>query len=347
MVKSHFFLIILVLGFCFSCNNPKSPKNEDKFEIVDLSQVIIVDSLSSVIEKKIVCPLETKEDAIIGRITKVILNDGEIYILDANQAKALYKFGYDGKLLGIYNHTGRGPGEYIRPYDFDIFENGKDLLILGDGKRFIRVDKDFNWIRDIQLEFNSFYFCCLHDLIINQSTTQTGEIKVSNLKGELMQTYLVKDNSSNFYASKPFSKYDNNLYYIRFACDTIFTITNDSIHTSKILTNNPFGSIRGFSEDDYSEVIIFARHVIIVNKRNGEKYLINSETTMDLFGSNINPQIEFFGLSGGFLVAIIEPQQLLEQVNIMKQAGSNTSQVAINLSNLKPTSNPIIVLMRL
>lgn len=62
--------------------------------------------------------LETNDESLIGRITKVMFYNDEIFILD--RSNSIIRFSKDGRHLHTYAHFGEGPAEYVGMEDFDI-----------------------------------------------------------------------------------------------------------------------------------------------------------------------------------------------------------------------------------
>ena len=73
-------------------------------------------------------PLETKDDCLIGSIDKIIYNDGTYFISD-NQQNRIFLFGDKGEHLFTLDKIGKGPGEYIDIWDFDVDKN-RNIYVL-------------------------------------------------------------------------------------------------------------------------------------------------------------------------------------------------------------------------
>ncbi|WP_300502297.1 6-bladed beta-propeller [uncultured Duncaniella sp.] len=84
----------------------------------------------SIFEFKDYLLLETNEHSTLTRCSKIVFNDDNVYILDAN--KRIVAFGPDGRFLREYSHIGQGPGEYTYLGDFNIVN---DSLYLLDGMK--------------------------------------------------------------------------------------------------------------------------------------------------------------------------------------------------------------------
>lgn len=92
-------LKLLVLIFSFSCDPPKVVENGEvktiPFQIKDMVDV----NLSDVVDVNKTIKLEINEEALIGKIDKVIQNGDRIYILDRQIAKSLFCFKNTGEFL--------------------------------------------------------------------------------------------------------------------------------------------------------------------------------------------------------------------------------------------------------
>jgi len=79
--------------------------------------------------EKIVKP-ESTEASVFGDIGRIkVLENGEIYILDRDNRRAIFKFDPQGKFLKRYGQAGQGPGEYQYPISFDVGPGG-DIYLL-------------------------------------------------------------------------------------------------------------------------------------------------------------------------------------------------------------------------
>ena len=124
-------LVISLLIFLISCNNIQE-EEEDNFENFDII------NLKDGIEKSIrytkttnyVC-LDTTKKALFAYIDKLIIKDNKIYILDTRAKQKVLCFNFEGDHIRNYGRLGKGPGEYTKPFDFDIGDNG-DVYIFSN-----------------------------------------------------------------------------------------------------------------------------------------------------------------------------------------------------------------------
>ena len=113
------------------------PKNEDMNHF-DLSPYL--DSIKFV-------KLEFTDESIIGKITKSVIYEDRIYILD-DQTNSLFIFDMEGKYIHKISDVGQGPGEYIQLDFFDIDRENKQIVL---------TDLMAYWIMRYDMEGNFLY----------------------------------------------------------------------------------------------------------------------------------------------------------------------------------------------
>ena len=103
-------------------NSLSSILNKYSIEITQL-----VDSVSFI-------KLETKNECLIGRISKVFFIDNRFFIHE-KQTSTILVFDVSGKFLYKFGNKGRGPGEYVQISSFLLDEKKKMLMIYDDSSR--------------------------------------------------------------------------------------------------------------------------------------------------------------------------------------------------------------------
>ena len=76
-----------------------------------------------------VVPLETKDECLLGYVSKVEVVDGNYYVLDG-QRKAVFVFDGQGTFLRRIGIVGHGHGEYERASDFTVDRDRGRVVIL-------------------------------------------------------------------------------------------------------------------------------------------------------------------------------------------------------------------------
>lgn len=151
LIQYRFFVSIFVLlVFCFhSCSTQEA---KDKGNIaIDVNRNDRV-SLSDIVEKIELFPLETNKDSWLsfplGEPDKVVRYNGDFYFLDKDQ-DVIFVFDPEGMFLKRIDRKGRGPGEYISIYDFNINRFTNNLEILSSESRCIYV-YDLETLRPVE-----------------------------------------------------------------------------------------------------------------------------------------------------------------------------------------------------
>jgi len=348
-MKSIIGLLVIFIVLSFgSCKNITQNIIPDKNKSLEFStkKAIKIFKLSSLVKKTILIPLSTTDTNLIGQIKRIKFNNNSIYILDSDQSKSLSRFSMDGNLISIYHKEGKGPNEYIRPYDFDFASGKGDLTILADADKLIHLNIDLLPINDTWLKFRSFHFIYHKNRIYHQSDTSDGELKISNFSGKLLSNFFSQDNHGNFYSGNPFSRYQDEAFFIRFNCDTIYKIIGNRPLPYRTILDNQYGSLHAYWQSNYYEVFNFTSNLLIYNKSTRSINCIGKHTNDDILNTSVNV-LHFFNLYNDQLVGLIEPVDLLKS-NSQLSFAKNVSWPNDSLFSLiSITSNPIIFIIYL
>jgi len=110
--------------------------------IVDLEpSVLETIYLEDLIDSVWYIPLETKENSVIGKITKVLFTKEKIFICDAEITHSIFCFNHSGKALFVIRDRGRGPGQYLTLTGFDVDTLNREVVIYDAQQRaFLKYD---------------------------------------------------------------------------------------------------------------------------------------------------------------------------------------------------------------
>lgn len=126
MKKQIWILILILLA---SCQTRDNGKPDTAIIPIRLDWEKVVDELDysyMVKDSVLVVPLETRDDCLIGEITKMVYQNNLIYVSD-KKSKAIYVFNTAGKLMMKLRAVGNGPGEYLNITSFAV--RGTDIVI--------------------------------------------------------------------------------------------------------------------------------------------------------------------------------------------------------------------------
>jgi hypothetical protein len=146
-------VILILIIFITSCNNNTAENN--KFKGVNLSElekkelmeyqieqtpkhIINVSDFDKMISTKMInnvkyVKLESKPESLIGEISKIIVDEDMIIVLDRFVSNNLYIFSMEGKFVSKIKKFGEGPNEVLQIYDFCLDKKKKEIVVF-DGK---------------------------------------------------------------------------------------------------------------------------------------------------------------------------------------------------------------------
>lgn len=279
-------LTLLIIILFINCSNKKRDFNEStktsSFNNLNKDIVLVdLDTLNASLAKysDFYCsvkyvPLETTDDALIGKIKHIQLINDTLYILDGTSAKSLFVFNFEGRFIRKIGKVGKGPGENIQPMSFSIDETKNEIYILDESLQKINVyKKDGSFKRQIILSQKVRSSC----LRINQNKLYL------DTKPYLSQStnYLLREldndgqNQELKFDLKRYNKGWNKLLHLEGA-GTIFKGTDDlkfvelfmdtifSISSSEI---RPFVAIRSkdiISRNELSEIMKIQNDNVLV-----------------------------------------------------------------------------------
>ncbi|MCH6235617.1 6-bladed beta-propeller [Cognataquiflexum rubidum] len=146
MILRKNYLILIVLISVFSC------ENERKQNVYNLT--IDIESVSGISHSDIfkgysIVPLETNRNTLIGEISKIILSENLIFVLDSKISNSVFIYSKNGKLVNKIESKGTGPGELFSPVNIEINEEDKELIVF-DGKlgKFLYYDFKGNFLKE-------------------------------------------------------------------------------------------------------------------------------------------------------------------------------------------------------
>lgn len=108
----------------------------DSHQSVDNTTVIEIDvnnskdyDFSYFFDTCYIVPLQTTDAALIGDVSKVIVKDENIFILDSRKSKSVFIYDWKGQLKNRISNLGEGPGQYLSPSIMSIPESDSLIYI--------------------------------------------------------------------------------------------------------------------------------------------------------------------------------------------------------------------------
>lgn len=127
--KTLLFLLLFILLLSCSHGNHSIYNMDCPTLEIPLNRQDTFKLFDSFFKLKRLVVLETKDECMIRKISKVAFYKDKVFILDSMEKK-IFVFNDKGDFLKSYNHYGQGPGEYISLADFTVKD---DTLYLLDG----------------------------------------------------------------------------------------------------------------------------------------------------------------------------------------------------------------------
>lgn len=142
-------MILLFTTILVGCGGNLSKQRDDNLLVLTIDWNGVVDKFdySSMVEDSVLMiPLETREDCLIGEVTKLIYQNDLIYVAD-EISKSIFVFDLSGKFVTKVHSPGNGPGEYVNITGFVVY--GDDIIIYDHmmGRLFF-YDANGQFIRD-------------------------------------------------------------------------------------------------------------------------------------------------------------------------------------------------------
>ncbi|XOV92132.1 MAG: 6-bladed beta-propeller [Bacteroidota bacterium] len=239
MKTTIFICCIILLSACSQESGESDGKAIKGIQKIDISGELYDNNYLGVIEIKNIIPLEYSTQSLVGSIDKIITYKDYIFILDSEETKSVFCFVNDGTFQFKINAIGKGPGEFTKPFDFDINIFNHQIEILDSYQRKIVVyDMVGNFLDEIKLDRQVMSFCS-----INQSSYLLhldGRDFMDKGKTNLYQVWdkskgilhsNVFDYGSTDAESIPneYTRFDKSIHFVHAWTDTIYSCNTDGI----------------------------------------------------------------------------------------------------------------------
>lgn len=227
-------IYILLIVLVTSCNKIIDISDKTLYSDLDHYQSIPTERLFSKIE---IIPLETNEQSLIQRISKVIEYNLCLYILDSRQ-KAILIFDKTGKFISKIHTVGRAPSEYSLLYDIAINTYSETLDALDPMGKIITYDLKGNYISSIYLPHPPMAYHLIS--ILNKDSillhtepyiTTDYTFRIFSRKADSITKQFYKQQEFIAWNIKgPLQVYKDTLYYSQAIHNEVYKIINDSLY---------------------------------------------------------------------------------------------------------------------
>lgn len=152
--------IIYTMIICYvivsaGCKNKKEEEVFKDYPTIklDLSNEPVFIKPDSLLGEKVIIPLETTDESIIGEINKLEIVHDTLYILDDDQ-DMIFLFDKTGKYITRIADIGRGPEEYLYIDDFHI-DGDIIYVIAGGNQKVFCYDLQGKFLSSFSTEFSA------------------------------------------------------------------------------------------------------------------------------------------------------------------------------------------------
>ena len=229
-VLIYTLLIVLVT----SCNKTIDISYKTLHSDLDHYQSIPTEKLFSKIE---IISLETNEQSLIQKISKVIEYNSRLYILDSRQ-KAILIFDKAGKFISKIHTVGRAPSEYSLLYDIAINTYSETLEALDPMGKIITYDLKGNYISSIYLPHPPMAYHLIsilnkYSILLHTEPyiTTDDTFRIFSRKADSITKQFNKQQEFIAWNIKgPLQVYKDTLFYSQAIHNEVYKIINDSLY---------------------------------------------------------------------------------------------------------------------
>ncbi|MEX0724068.1 MAG: 6-bladed beta-propeller [Gracilimonas sp.] len=352
-------LVLFLFSVLIGCNDNFKDANHAITEIdVDKADSVYV---SDFVKQVTYIPLSNTNRTLIGNVDKVRMDEDRIYVLDMYQSVGVFVYDHSGNFLFKIQNFGRGPGEFMGPYDFTIdYENDEIVIYDARGMKICFYDKETGqFLREKLFEFRFRRFEAISDGFLFHTDNRPNPniccniIKTDKDLNIIDEFVRVKDGMRGAFFMTPtnFSKHDDTLFFYSHNDYNIYSSVNGdfSIYKSfdfgeknapeeyyvdselekrdKILGDN-VGMILSFFKNDNMEYIMYSadnKFYTRISSSRSEKVI---HTNTDLFVNDMNIGPEFVFALETFENSIIWAVQPYVLTNFLEKKRNELSEEA-------------------
>ena len=142
-------IISLIYYLCASCSQSMEDDSNGKPIRMSIFSVDVQmdkpEKISAISESVEIIQLQTLEDNILGRVTKIAVTDNFIFV--ASFKEGLFQFDKKGQFIRQIGSVGKGPGEY-KSVPSMLVDSDKELIYVASSPKIISYDFEGNLINE-------------------------------------------------------------------------------------------------------------------------------------------------------------------------------------------------------
>lgn len=148
-MRKNTITILFLACIAFSCSTKIKNKDIDIINYAIQADKKLKDTLVDSVKFIKLLEPETNQ---FSSISKIILKENYIYILDKYGSGGIFVFDKNGKFISPIGKIGRAENEYIKAWDFDVTQNGVIVYDRG-GKKLLWYTKEGIFIKSKKTDF--------------------------------------------------------------------------------------------------------------------------------------------------------------------------------------------------
>jgi hypothetical protein len=187
-------------------------------------------------------PLETSQNTLVGRVSKIIVTDSLIFI--STIPYKLMAFDYSGRFVRNYGNVGRGPGEFIHISDFAVSFDRSRVYIMTTGGIRLAYDMSADFLHATKV--NASHFIPYNDTLFvyhldnrrpmaDQSRLPGAPVGVSvffsDLQGNMRESYMYRHlvESPTIVFLPILYHSENSVRFFERLVDSLYTVTPEAL----------------------------------------------------------------------------------------------------------------------
>lgn len=228
---------------CLACGRHANQPN-DTFSFAIDTITVLEDNdtpVDSIIKSIEYVKLQSFENTLIGKVSKIIVTEDHIVVADTWMAKAVFIFDRKGNAQAVISRLGRGPQEYTSLDDVAVTPDQKQIAVLDNGSaKVIYYDMDGKFIKRQEIPLWASNMEFIDDrtmLYTTYGTSKRDDIPaemclhyVDTNMNILKSTFPTPQNSGQGFAIVPVIKRNGDRLHAQpVYSDTIYRVTPDSM----------------------------------------------------------------------------------------------------------------------
>ena len=204
--------------------------------------------------------LQEDDRTMFSDISQVIDAFGKYFIVDSDGSRKVVSFDHNGKPLASYGKRGKGPDEYIFPWDVNVTADYVYILDISQQK-LIKYNHAGNYISNQKVPFGSrgFTFLNDHKILFNLDPMEEGNYQLcvtdSALNPLSYMLHYPDGHVGGWITNDVFLKNENGISYYKSPADTIYRLDNDGRLIGKRLLEFENGPIHESAKIDFVKAL--------------------------------------------------------------------------------------------